>query len=200
MDRQTAARVLAEGLGDELVVASLGTPSFDLFGATGQRDLNFYVWSAMGLAASVGLGLALAQPARQVIVLEGDGSVLMNLNGLATIGVRAPRNLTVLVLDDGLYKETGNQQTATGAGVDLAAVGRATLIESSVAVTDPDGLRAVLQRARDGGGPHLIVAKVNGPGSTARPPRDPLFVKHTFMRALGTEPKTLLRGRSADEA
>jgi len=197
VDRATAARTLAERLTDEIVVSSLGTPSFDLFGATGPRDLNFYVWSSMGLALSVGLGLSLAQPERRVIVLEGDGSVLMNLNGLATIGVRAPRNLTLLVLDDGLYKETGGQRTATAAGVDLAAVGRATLIRQSATVSDAGALRDALGRAANDAGPSLIVAKVDGPGSRARPPRDPLAVKHTSMRALCTASETLLHGRRA---
>jgi phosphonopyruvate decarboxylase len=197
VDRATAARTIAEGLGDALAVTSLGTPGFDLFGATGQRDLTFYVWSAMGMASSVGLGLALAQPDRRVVVLDGDGSALMNLNGMVTAGVRRPRNLVHIILDDGLYKETGGQQTATALGVDLAAVGRATLIEHSTTVSTPEALAAALHAGLTGEGPYLIVAKVNGPGSKARPPRDPLAGKHACMRAVGTEPETLLRGRPA---
>ncbi len=195
MDRATAARVIAEGLGEALVVSSLGTPSFDLYGATGPRDLNFYVWASMGLATSVGLGLALAQPDRRVLVVDGDGSALMNLNAFATIGARRPKNLAIVVLDDGLYRETGGQPTATAQGVDLAGVGRATGFAFDRTVRDPEALRAALAEAARTEGPALVVAKVEGPGSKARPPRDPLFVKHTFMRALGTEPETLIRGR-----
>ena len=197
MDRATAAARVAANLGDALAVASLGTPSFDLFGATGERGLNFYVWSAMGLASSVGLGLALAQPSRRVVVLDGDGSALMNLNGLATIGVRRPTNLVYIIVDDGLYKETGGQKTATAMGVDIAAVGRASLIENSITVDNAADLDRALAATSTTSGPHLIVAKVDGPGSTARPPRDPLYVKQSFMRALGTEPATLIRGRAA---
>jgi len=187
--------MIANHLGDALAVTSLGTPGFDLFGATGPRDLTFYVWSAMGLASSVALGLALARPERRVVVLDGDGSALMNLNGFATVGVRAPRNLVHVILDDGLYRETGGQSTATALGVDLAAVARATLIPSAVTVDTEAALGAALTTALTTDGPHVIVAKVTGPGATARPPRDPLYCKHVFMRALGTEPATLLRGR-----
>ena len=103
------------------MVTGLGSPTYDA-SAAGDRPLNFYLWGAMGGAAMIGLGLALAQPGRRVLVLTGDGEMLMGLGALATIAVQAPRNLAVAVLDNGRYGETGSQRSHTAHGVDLAAI------------------------------------------------------------------------------
>ena len=110
--------------GDEPIVASLGHPAYDLF-AAGDRPANFYTWGSMGLASSIGLGLALAQPDRRVYVVDGDGSLLMNLGSLATIGWKQPANLVLIVLDNERYATTGGQDTATAHGADLEAAARA---------------------------------------------------------------------------
>src|SRR6186713_1424465 len=120
MNRLEATRALSTWFGDDAVIASLGHPAYDLFTA-GDRDANFYTWGSMGLASSIGLGLAMAQPDRRVIVLDGDGSLLMNLGSLATIGWVQPKNLVVIVWDNALYGTTGGQDTATTYGADLAA-------------------------------------------------------------------------------
>ncbi|MDP9373980.1 MAG: thiamine pyrophosphate-dependent enzyme, partial [Chloroflexota bacterium] len=122
---------------DAAVVAGIGNTNFDLF-AAGDRPQNFYMLGSMGLAASIALGVALAQPARQVVALEGDGSILMNLGCLATIAAAAPRNLTVILWDNGLYQITGRQRSATAAATDLVAVARgAGIARSDWAADEP---------------------------------------------------------------
>ena len=129
--------------GPEAVIATLGHPAYDLF-AAGDRLLNFYTWGSMGMASSIGLGLALARPDRRVIVCDGDGSLLMNLGALATIGVMRPANLTMIVWDNALYGTTGGQPSATAAGADLAAASRALGVPASSTVCTPDELTAAL--------------------------------------------------------
>ena len=124
LDRRFAVARLMEHCADVMVIAGLGSPGYDLF-AAGDRDLNFYLWGAMGGAAAMGLGLALAQPKRPVLVLTGDGEQLMGLGSLATIGVQKPNNLAIVVLDNGRYGETGMQRSHTALGVSLTGVAAA---------------------------------------------------------------------------
>ena len=114
----------AAGRRGDPIVASLGHPAYDLF-AAGDRPANFYTWGSMGLASSVGLGLAVARPTRRVFVLDGDGSLLMNLGSLASIGLLRPANLVLVVMDNESYGTTGGQETATAHGADLEAAARA---------------------------------------------------------------------------
>ena len=160
MTRLEATRIVAAFAGDAAVVASLGHPAYDLF-AAGDRPRNFYTWGSMGLASSIGLGLALAQPALRVIVLDGDGSLLMNLGSLATIGLLQPPNLTVIVMDNEEYGTTGGQATPTAKGADLAAAARAMRIETAVTVRTEDELIARLNAS--GNARHAIIdrCKVN---------------------------------------
>ncbi|HEY8486708.1 MAG TPA: thiamine pyrophosphate-dependent enzyme [Limnochordales bacterium] len=156
VDRLEATRALVELLTHELVVAALGNPAYDLFLA-GDRDENFYMWGAMGLAGSVGLGLALALPGRRVVVLDGDGAVLMNLNALATIGSLRPANLVHVVWDNGSYDLTGGQPTAAARGVRLAAVARACGYDPVEEVEDLAAFRACMKRAlADRRGPWFV--------------------------------------------
>ena len=106
---------------DALVVSGLGSTTYDVF-AAGDRDRNFYLWGAMGGATSIGLGLALAQPDKPVVVITGDGEQLMGIGSLATIAAKQPPNLTIVVLDNGHYGETGMQPSHTSLGTDLVAV------------------------------------------------------------------------------
>src|SRR6476469_10205610 len=125
LDRRAAMAALLRDRDDNLlVVPGLGSTTWDL-AAAGDNDRNFYLWGAMGGAAMIGLGLALAQPQKRVAVITGDGEMLMGLGALATIGVKRPGNLAVIVFDNGVYGETGGQPSHTSGGVDLTAVARA---------------------------------------------------------------------------
>src|SRR6202162_3812568 len=124
LDRRKAVAQILARRGNALIVAGLGAPCWDIT-AAGDSPLNFYTWGGMGSAAMIGLGLALAQPKRRVLVITGDGEMLMALGALATIGVQQPRNLAVIVMDNEHYGETGMQQTHTRLGVDLAGMAKA---------------------------------------------------------------------------
>ena len=184
MTRLDATRRLVAAAGGDPIVASLGHPAYDLF-AAGDRDGNFYTWGSMGLASSIGLGLAMAQPDRRVIVLDGDGSLLMNLGSLATIGWVRPANLVLVVWDNGIYGTTGGQDTATAHGADLEAAARAMGIEAAVTVNALDDLERAVARTSGGAGPWVIVAAVEESAPVAKPPLDCVFVKQRFMRAIG---------------
>ncbi len=173
-----------------LVVAGLGSTAWDAT-AAGDHDLNFPLWGAMGQAAMMGLGLALAQPKRRVLVVTGDGEMLMGLGSLATIGVQQPKNLTVVVIDNGRYGETGMQATHTSSGVDLAGVAASCLFTSSVTVTDKAGLPALRKTIHEKAGPNFAVVKVVAEKiPLVLPPREGVLLKARFRRAL--------LGKSAD--
>jgi thiamine pyrophosphate-dependent acetolactate synthase large subunit-like protein len=141
LDRRTAiATLLANRRDDLLIVPGLGSTTYDV-ASVGDDDRNFYLWGAMGGAAMIGLGLALAQPRRRVAVITGDGEMLMGLGSLATIGVQRPANLAVIVFDNGLYGETGAQTSHTRAGVDLVAAARACGIAQTLDVNAEAELR-----------------------------------------------------------
>ncbi|HEU5322267.1 MAG TPA: thiamine pyrophosphate-dependent enzyme, partial [Methylomirabilota bacterium] len=176
-------------------VASLGHPAYDLF-AAGDRPANLYTWGSMGLASSIGLGLALARPERPVTVLDGDGSLLMNLGSLATLAACRPPNLVVVVWDNERYGTTGGQPSATAGVTDLAAVARGAGIERTRLVRDLPALDAALAAARREPGPWVIVAKVAESRPAAKPPLDCVFLKHRFMAAIGV-PEPATEGGSA---
>jgi thiamine pyrophosphate-dependent acetolactate synthase large subunit-like protein len=184
LHRRDVVSLLLKDRGDLLVVAGLGSTAWDIT-AAGDSPLNFPLWGAMGNAAMFGLGLALAQPKRRVLVLTGDGEMLMGLGSLATIGAQRPRNLSVVVIDNERYGETGMQRTHTAAGVDLAKVAKgcgiqtANLIRSRGPLT---GLRAAIHR-----GPGPIYAQVKVVAEKlplVLPPRDGSLLKARFRRAL----------------
>jgi thiamine pyrophosphate-dependent acetolactate synthase large subunit-like protein len=184
MNRLDASRRLIAALGDEPVIASLGHPAYDLF-AAGDRPANFYTWGSMGLASSIGLGLALARPELRVFVVDGDGSLLMNLGSLATIGWTRPPNLVVIVWDNELYGTTGGQETATAHGADLEMAARAMCATATATVRTEDEFDAAIARARREDGPWVIVAKVAESVPTVKPPLDCVFIKQRFMAAVG---------------
>ncbi|HKS86895.1 MAG TPA: thiamine pyrophosphate-dependent enzyme, partial [Pseudolabrys sp.] len=124
MNRFDLTKRLVEKLkNEEAVVAGIGNANFDLW-ASGQRPQNFYMLGSMGLAIPIALGVAIAQPRRHIVALEGDGSLLMQLGCLATVAERRPRNLTIIVWDNGIYQITGSQPTASAASADLVALAR----------------------------------------------------------------------------
>jgi thiamine pyrophosphate-dependent acetolactate synthase large subunit-like protein len=184
MTRLEATRRLSALLTTELVVPSLGHPAYDLFTAR-DRPENFYTWGSMGLASSIGLGLAMAQPGRKVIVLDGDGSLLMNLGSLATIATVAPSNLVVVVWDNELYGTTGGQPTATAGGADLERAAQGLGLPQAVTVREPVTFDAAVKRALREPGPWVIVAKVGESGVATKPPLDSPAIKQRFMAAIG---------------
>jgi len=190
LDRRATVRALLHGRDGMLVVSGLGSPSYDVF-AAGDHDGNFYLWGAMGGAALVGLGLALAQPARPVLVVTGDGEALMGLGGLATIGARRPPNLGVVVLDNGLYGETGMQASHTALGVDLCGVARAAGFASVAEVADLDGIAAIRPGLSEIlGGPRFAVVRI-APEEVPRalPMRDGVALKLRLRAHLGFRPE-----------
>src|SRR6516164_11076002 len=133
LPRRDAVARLLKDRGDSLVITGLGSPTYDV-AAAGDHPLNFYLWGAMGSAATVGLGLALAQPKRRVLVITGDGEMLMALGALATIAAKQPANLAIAVIDNEHYGETGMQASHTSMGVDLAEIARAAGFRQAVSV------------------------------------------------------------------
>lgn len=189
LDRRSAVATLLASRGDMLVVTGLGSPTYDVFSA-GDHDANFYLWGAMGGAALTGLGLAIAQPDRPVTVFTGDGEQLMGIGGLATIAVQAPKNLSIVVLDNGHYGETGGQLSHSGAGVDLGQVAAAMGIPEVLDVTDEQGLAAAAQAIRVvGDGPRVVVVRIrNEEAPRALPSRDGAWVKLRMRAHLGMHP------------
>ena len=171
--RREVVRKLLENRGDLLVIAGLGSTAWDIT-AAGDSPLSFPMWGAMGQAAMMGLGLALAQPKRRVLVITGDGEMLMGLGSLATIGVQKPENLSIVVLDNERYGETGMQATHTASGVDLAAVARAC------------GLKICpWETIHSQPGPSFAAVKVEAETlPLVLPPRDGAVLKARFRRAL----------------
>lgn len=182
--RHVVGRLLADR-GDLLVVAGLGAPAWDITAVGGDRPLNFPLWGAMGSAAMVGLGLALAQPDRRVLVVTGDGEMLMGIGALATIAVQAPANLAVAVIDNQHYGETGMQETHTGHGVDLAAMAAGAGIPLTATIRSEAELEAAVPIIRGKRGPVFYVAKVKADAPPKiLPPREGAYLKDRFRVAL----------------
>ncbi|WP_323808881.1 thiamine pyrophosphate-dependent enzyme [Zeimonas arvi] len=188
VDRREFVAALLAKLPDALVITGLGSPTYDVF-AAGDRDRNFYLWGAMGGAAIMGLGLAIAQPGQQVLVITGDGEQLMGLGGLSTIGAQQPKNLSVVVLDNGHFGETGMQRSHTSLGTDLAAVARACGIGKAFRVDDMAGVDRVAEAvlAREGACFAQVIVKADDL-PRALPSRDGVHVKNRFRQSLGLDP------------
>src|SRR5437762_2926358 len=148
LDRRVAIRTLLENRGDLLLVTGLGSTSWDA-ASVADHDRNFYLWGAMGAAAMVGLGLAIARPERRVLVVTGDGEMLMGLGALATIGVERPPNLALTVFDNGHYGETGMQASHTDSGVSLCGVARACRIDAVFDITEAAALKEFAAQLHD---------------------------------------------------
>lgn len=182
--RRALVKRLLENRGDMLVVTGLGSPTYDC-AAAGDHQLNFYLWGAMGSAVTVGLGLALAQPRRRVLVVTGDGEMLMGLGALATVAVKKPANLAVAVIDNEHYGETGMQRTHTGAGVDLPGMACMAGFPVTMTVTDPDEQDDAIASLHRAPGPVFVAFKVTADHDPlVRPSWDGILVKNRFRRAL----------------
>lgn len=169
---------------DEAVVGGIGNTNFDLW-AVGHRPQNFYMLGSMGLAVPIALGVALAQPQRGVIALEGDGSMLMQVGALATVAALRPKNLTIVIMDNAIYQITGSQPTATATGADLVAMARGAGIRESHWADTLERFGELFDRAQAQGGPTLIGVRIDGEPAKATTERDPARIRHRFMRGLG---------------
>jgi thiamine pyrophosphate-dependent acetolactate synthase large subunit-like protein len=182
--RREVVDALLKGRGDLLVVSGLGSTTYDC-AAVGDHPLNFYLWGAMGGAAMIGLGLALAQPKRRVLVVTGDGEMLMGLGSLATIAVKRPANLAIAVIDNERYGETGMQATHTASGVDLAGMALAAGFAAATSVSDAGSLADVIHMLREAPGPVFAAIKVAPLRDPfVLPARDGAYLKHRFRAAL----------------
>ncbi|HVC55491.1 MAG TPA: thiamine pyrophosphate-dependent enzyme [Stellaceae bacterium] len=185
--RRAAIGVLLEGRGDLLVVTGLGSTTYDA-ASVGEDARNFYLWGAMGAAAMVGLGLAIAQPQQRVLVVTGDGEMLMGLGALATIGVQRPPNLALAVFDNGHYGETGMQASHTLSGVSLGGVARACGIETVFDITDAAALAGFAARLHDFDRTMFARVAIHADEPPrVLPSRDGVYLKNRFRRALGIE-------------
>ena len=171
---------------DEAVIGGIGNANFDLW-SSGQRPQNFYMLGSMGLAIPIALGVAIAQPKRHVIALEGDGSLLMQLGCLSTVAMRAPRNLTMVVWDNGIYQITGGQPTASATTADLVAIARGSGIVKSAWAADEDDFERLFSAALHDGGPSLIAARIDDKPGVGATDRDPVQIRARFMQGLGVK-------------
>jgi len=182
--RREVVKTLLEQRGDALVIGGLGAPAWDITDA-GDHDLNFPLWGAMGGAVMIGLGLALARPKRKVLVITGDGELLMGLGALATIAVQKPRNLSIVVLDNECYGETGMQETHTAHGVDLAGMAKAAGFAHTLTVRAPAQLSRLRKRIHAGDGALFALVKIDPERlPLVLPPRDGSLLKNRFRAAL----------------
>ena len=181
--RRLTARLTA----GEAVVGGIGNTNFDLW-AAGHRAQNFYMLGSMGLAVPIALGVALAQPNRKVFALEGDGSLLMQLGSLSTVAALAPRNLAVVVFDNGAYQITGGQPTpAAASGTDFMAVARGCGIPGAAWAADEAEFERMLDRCLSNDGPHMVGVKLDDAPPAGQTERDPAQIRDRFMRGLGAK-------------
>jgi len=170
---------------EEAVIGGIGNANFDLW-MSGQRPQNFYMLGSMGLTIPIGLGVALAQPHRHVIALEGDGSLLMQLGCLATVAMQAPKNLTVVVWDNGIYQITGGQPTASATTADLVAIARGSGLANAAWADDEEDFDRLFTAAL-AGGPSLIAVRTDDKPGTGTTDRDPVQIRARFMQGLGVK-------------
>ena len=184
LDRRAVVRALLEERGNLLVVAGLGAPAWDIT-AAGDAAANLPLWGGMGGAAMMGLGLALAQPSRSVLVVTGDGEMLMGIGALATIAVQKPANLSVVALDNEHYGETGMQETHTRHGVDLAGMARAAGIADSRLITDAKDVPALREAIHAGQGPLFAQVKIDESSEPlVLPPREAALLQGRMREAI----------------
>ncbi len=178
------SRLVAKLKSEEAVVGGIGNTNFDLW-AAGHRPQNFYMLGSMGLAFPIALGVALAQPERHVFALEGDGSLLMQLGSLTTIATLAPKNLTMVVMDNGIYQITGAQPTPAAAVSDIVAIAVASGLHNSSWAADEDDFERLIDQSLSTSGPSLIGARIDDRPGVGTTRRDPVQIRERFMLGLG---------------
>jgi thiamine pyrophosphate-dependent acetolactate synthase large subunit-like protein len=183
MNRSDLTKRLVGKLQNEAVIGGIGNTNFDLW-AAGQRPENFYMLGSMGLALPIGLGVAIAQPARRTFVLEGDGSLLMQLGALGTVATVAPKNLAIVVFDNQMYEITGRQKTLTASSVDLVAMAKGAGLAQAEWAKDEAHFEALVERALQRDGPWFIGARIDDAKPAGVTERDPARIRARFMDAL----------------
>ena len=191
MDRFDITKRLVDLLHrDEAVIGGIGYTNFDLWAASagpnGRRQQNFYMLGSMGLAVPIALGVAIAQPARKVFALEGDGSILMQLGSLSTVAARAQKNLCIVIMDNGAYQITGGQATMTAQGADVVQIARGSGIAQSAWAADEEAFVELTRLSLQEAGPWLIGCRIDTGKPADTTERDPSRIRDNFMRGLGT--------------
>jgi len=188
LDRRAVVAALLADRRDLLVVTGLGSASYDVM-AAGDHDNNYYLWAAMGSAATVGLGLAKAQPEKSVVVITGDGEMLMGFGAIATIALQKPANLSIVVLDNGHFGETGMQVSHAGRGIELDRVAQTCGFSWTGSIRDMAGVDDLKGRISRRDGTKFAVVKIAAENPPrVLPPRDGGYIKNRFRAALGHAP------------
>ena len=177
------SRLVGKLKNEEAVIGGIGNTNFDLW-AAGHRPQNFYMLGSMGLGFPIALGVALAQPNRRVFALEGDGSLLMQLGSLATIAALAPKNLTMVVMDNGIYQITGAQPTPAAEVADIVAIAVASGLANSAWAADEEDFERLIDRSLAEGGPALIGVRIDDKPGVGTTRRDPVQIRERFMLGL----------------
>jgi thiamine pyrophosphate-dependent acetolactate synthase large subunit-like protein len=177
-------RLVAKLKHEEAVVDGIGNTNFDLWSA-GHRPQNFYMLGSMGLAFPIALGVALAQPKRRIFALEGDGSLLMQLGCLSTIASLEPKNLSLIVMDNGIYQITGAQPTPAAASSDIVAIAQGCGLADSAWAADEEDFERLVDQSLMAGAPTLIAVRIDDKPGVGTTDRDPVQVRQRFMLGLG---------------
>ena len=178
------SRLIAKLENEEAVVGGIGNTNFDLW-AAGHRPQNFYMLGSMGLAFPIALGVALAQPERRVFALEGDGSLLMQLGSLTTIATLKPKNLTMIVFDNGIYQITGAQPTPAADVADIVAIAVGSGLSNSAWAADEDDFERLVEQSLAASEPSLIAVRIDDKPGVGTTRRDPVQIRERFMHGLG---------------
>ena len=189
LERRSVVSSLLAKRGDAVVVGGLGASTYDI-AAAGDHDRNLYLWGGMGGAVMIGLGVALAQPQMPVLVITGDGEMLMGIGSLATVGLQKPKNLTIVVLDNERYGETGGQASHTASTVDLVGIAKASGIPDASALSTMAEIESFASNLQDvAAGPRLATVKIDGANlERVLASRDGTFIVNRIRGALGFSP------------
>ncbi|MHB0772615.1 thiamine pyrophosphate-dependent enzyme [Bradyrhizobium sp. 5.13L] len=178
------SRLIGKFKHEEAVIGGIGNTNFDLW-AAGHRPQNFYMLGSMGLAFPIALGVALAQPSRRVFALEGDGSLLMQLGALSTIAALKPKNLTMIVMDNGIYQITGAQPTPAANVADIVAIALGSGLANSAWAADEEDFERLVEDAMAASEPSLIAVRIDDKPGVGTTRRDPVQIRERFMHGLG---------------
>lgn len=178
------SRLIAKLKAEEAVIGGIGNTNFDLW-AAGHRPQNFYMLGSMGLAFPIALGVALAQPDRRVFALEGDGSLLMQLGALSTIATLKPKNLIMIVMDNGIYQITGAQPTPAASVADIVAIATGSGLVRSSWAADEEDFERLVDEAMSAPEPSLIAVRIDDKPGVGTTRRDPVQIRERFMHGLG---------------
>jgi len=178
------SRLVAKLKNEEAVIGGIGNTNFDLW-AAGHRPQNFYMLGSMGLAFPIALGVALAQPERRVFALEGDGSLLMQLGALSTIAMLKPKNLIMIVMDNGIYQITGAQPTPAADVADIVAIAIGSGLANSAWAADEEDFERLVEEAMSASEPSLIAVRIDDKPGVGTTRRDPVQIRERFMHGLG---------------